>query len=61
MIPDDQEVAAARRDLVKALVVLCSSISQENSLAARNVTYHAEELLRWMDSHNRGEHAPKEV
>lgn len=40
----------ARRDLVKALCELQDHpLYHENTLAARNVQYHADELLKWID------------
>jgi hypothetical protein len=44
------ELAQARRDIVKGLSFLSWLANQENTLASRNVTYHADELMTWMDA-----------
>jgi hypothetical protein len=53
--PDAEAFAAARRDLVRSVCVLMMPAMSENSLAARNVAYHAEELMRWMDAFYSGQ------
>jgi hypothetical protein len=52
---DADELRLARRDLVRAVHVLTFDADFENSLAARNLTYHAEELMRWMDAFYSGQ------
>lgn len=46
---DAESFNRARRDLVKAMALLTFPASTESTLAARNLTYHAEETMRWMD------------
>jgi len=53
--PDDETFAAARRDLVRSVSLLTAPAMIDNTLAARNMTYHAAELLRWMDAFYSGQ------
>ena len=46
----EQEHAEARRNLVVALAILASPAAMTPSLASRNIMFHAEEMLRWMDA-----------
>jgi hypothetical protein len=50
LYPDASDLAAARRDLVRAVAVLTFDAITENTLAARNVMYHSEEMMRWLDA-----------
>lgn len=47
---DAESFNRARFDLVKALAVLTLEPACENTLAARNLMYHADELCRWLDA-----------
>jgi len=49
MSPSEDDFRQARGDLIKAVSVLTAPAMLENTLAARNVTYHAEELMRCLD------------
>lgn len=46
---DAAEIEQARRQLVQALSVITFPAMDVATLEARNVTYHAEELLRALD------------
>jgi hypothetical protein len=48
--PDIEDFHKARRDLVQAVSQITWPAASENSLAARNVTYHTEHLLTWIDA-----------
>jgi|688.fasta_scaffold141132_5 hypothetical protein len=53
--PDAESINAARRDLVSALALLTMPTVGENTLAARNLDYHAQELCRWLDAFYSGQ------
>jgi hypothetical protein len=40
----------ARRDLIQAVIEITTPARSESTLEARNVVYHADELLRWIDA-----------
>lgn len=48
--PDADAFQRARRDVVRAVAVLMPPAMRENTLAARNFLYHAEEFMTWMDA-----------
>lgn len=52
---DAESFNRARFDLVTALAVLTLEPANESTLAARNLTYHAEELCRWLDAFYSGQ------
>lgn len=52
---DAESFNRARADLVKAVALLTFPASTESTLAARNLTYHAEELCRWLDAFYSGQ------
>jgi len=47
---DSEAYVQARRVFVHFLSVLSTCASTENSVAAKNVVYHAEELLKSLDT-----------
>lgn len=51
-------IRLVRRRLLEAVAEMAGYMEGENSLAARNVIYHAEELLKNMDAALRGEDPP---
>lgn len=50
----DQDVAAARRRIVQAVSVLTFKAATTPSLSARNVMFHAEQLLAALDDLHSG-------
>jgi len=48
--PDAGQMSEARRDLMRSLATLTAPAMLYPSQAARNVTYHAEVLMRCLDA-----------
>ena len=48
--PDADAFQKARRELVQSVACLTAPAMGQGTLAARNLTYHAEEMMRWMDA-----------
>jgi hypothetical protein len=44
-----------RRELIQAVIEITTPARSESTLASRNVVYHADELLRWIDAWAAGE------
>ena len=53
--PDANELRAMRGMLLRSVATLTIPAMNENSLAARNVLYHSEELCRWLDAFYSGQ------
>jgi len=47
---DPESLSRACRDLVQAVERLARPAYGQNTLAARNVMYHEQELYRWIDA-----------
>lgn len=58
--PTIAEQQAARRDLIKSISVLTFVATTENSLAARNMQFHCDQFLIWMDAFYSGKDPSEE-
>jgi hypothetical protein len=52
---DAETFNQARRDLVRSTALLMMPAMDDNTLAARNLTYHTEEMLKWLDAFYSGQ------
>jgi hypothetical protein len=54
------ELMKARRDLVRAVALLTFDAVTENTLSGRNIMFHAEELMKWIDAFYSGQEPGQE-
>jgi hypothetical protein len=47
---DDDELKAARRDLIRSVAILTIPVFFENTLESHNVWFHAEEFMKSLDA-----------
>ena len=57
----DEQIQAARRDLIRSLTLLAWPADGVASLAARNIDYHAHELLKALDAFYAGREPDEEA
>ena len=58
---ETNEITEARRQLVQALSVVAFPAVDVTTLEARNVMFHAEELLKALDAFYRDRHEPADA
>lgn len=58
---DRKDIQEVRRAMVWACSALASHVQGQDTLTARNIVYHAEELLKAMDDFYAGRDEPRDA